>query len=125
MEMKRFFSVMLCALALATLGFGNAKAEVVYGSATQEQKSEINYDIYVGQYQVAEGFVLTVTNENGKLMGQPTGDEKAEFKPKSGADEFYSSTVNASLKFARDAAGVVTAVVVNIDGKDFYSKKIK
>lgn len=123
--MKRFFSVMLCASALATLGFGITRAEVVYGSAVQVQKSESPYDIYVGQYQVAEGFVLTITNENGKLMGQPTGDEKAEFKPQVGADEFYSSNVNARLKFAKDPAGVVNAVVVTIDGKDFYSKKIK
>ena len=58
-------------------------------------------------------------------MGQPTGDEKAEFKPQEGPDEFYSSTVNARLKFAKDKAGAVIAVVVTIDGKDFYSKKIK
>lgn len=123
--MKRLFSVMLCASALATLGFGSTKAEVVYVQTSQEQKVEKNYDIYVGRYQVGQEFILTITNENGKLMGQPTGDEKAEFKAQAGADEFYSETVDARLKFAKDGTGAVNAVVVTIFGKDYYSKKIK
>ncbi len=79
----------------------------------------------MGLYDVAPNFSLTVTNENGKLMGQPTGDEKVEFKAESAADVFFSSVVNARLKFARDGAGAVIAVVVTLGGKDYYSKRVK
>jgi len=120
--MKRL--LLLCAFALAIVGFGSTNFGNV-NAQTQEQKEVKNYDIYVGQYQVAPDFILTITNENNKLMGQPTGDEKAEFKPETDPDMFYSERVNARLKFVKDAAGVVVGVVVTIDGKDFPSKKIK
>ena len=123
--MKKLLVAILCAFALQTFAFGHSKAVERYRSAAQDQKEAKPYDIYVGQYEVSPGFILTITNENNKLMGQPTGDEKAEFKPQTGPDEFYSSTVSARLKFAKDQAGAVIAVVVTIDGKDFYSKKIK
>ena len=123
--MKRLLVVLMCAFALTYVGFLQARGGVALAQEKKDQKEVTNYDIYIGQYEVSPGFMLTVTNENGKLMGQPTGDEKAEFKAEAGPDEFFSSTVGARLKFARDQAGVVNAVVVTIDGKDFYSKKIK
>lgn len=122
--MKRLLLAMLCAFALSAPGFANARAAAPMERVSQDQKEVQNLDIYVGQYEVAKDFILTITNENGKLMGEP-GGEKVEFKPEAGADEFFSSTVNARLKFARDKAGAVIAVVVTIDGKDFYSRKIK
>ena len=123
--MKKLLVGILCVFTLQILAFGHSKTVVAYNGAWQEQKEAKPYVIYVGQYEVSPGFILTITNENNKLMGQPTGDEKAEFKPQAGPDEFFSSTVNARLKFAKDQAGAVIAVVVTIDGKDFYSKKIK
>jgi hypothetical protein len=126
--MKRKLLFLLCASALTAFGirgFEGARAAERYAPLSQEQKEAKNYDVYVGQYEVSPGFILTVTHENDKLMGQPTGDEKAEFKAEAAPDEFYSSVVNAHLKFAKDSAGVVIAVVVKIDGKDYYSRKIK
>ena len=122
--MKRLFAIILCASALAMPCVGSSNNVGVYGQTLQDQKSVQTYDVYVGKYQVAQDYTLTITFENGKLMGQPTGDEKAEFKPESGADQFYSSTVDAHLRFAKDKDGAVIAVVVTLDGKDYYSKKI-
>lgn len=123
--MKRLLVAIVCALALLTLGFGHAKAEERYGPASQDQKEVQNYDIYVGQYEVRPGFVLTVTNENNKLMGQPTGDAKIEFKPEAEADQFSSSQENVQLKFVRDEKGVVSGVIVTLDGNPYPSKKVK
>jgi hypothetical protein len=80
---------------------------------------------YIGQYEVAKDFILTITNEDGKLMGQPTGDVKAEFKAEGTLDRFFSSTVDAHLKFARNDKDEVIGVVITINGKDFWAKKVK
>lgn len=123
--MKRLLVTILCAFALQTLCFGHAKAVERYGRAAQDKKEVKNYDIYVGQYEVSPAFTLTITNEDNKLMGQPTGDAKIEFKPEAEADQFSSSQENVQLKFVRDEKGAVSGVIVTLDGKPYPSKKIK
>jgi hypothetical protein len=125
--MKRLLVMTLCACALAPFAYSATKRgnkEGVSQEQKEAQKDAKSYDIYVGQYEVAKDFILTITHEKGKLMGQPTGDEKVEFKPEA-ADQFFSTAVNARLKFIKDEKGEVTSVVVTLDGKDFLSKKIK
>lgn len=124
--MNRVFPVLLCAIAVLSFAFVGVGARALHQDAMQDQKDpKVAYDAYVGEYQVQPGFTLTMTNEGGKLMGKPTGDEKAEFKPDGAPDQFFSPVVNARLKFVRDEAGAVTGVIVTLDGKDFPSKKIK
>lgn len=122
--MKKLLMSALILLAFATMCFSSGYLEDGREHGAQDPKPVINYDIYVGQYEVAKDFVLTITNENGKLMGEP-GGEKVEFKPEGRPDEFFSSAVNARLRFAKDKEGAIIAVVVTIEGKDYYSKKIK
>jgi hypothetical protein len=83
-----------------------------------------NLDNYSGQYEVQPGFILTVTNENGKLMGQPTGDEKIPFKHESGT-VFSSDADGPKLTFAINDDGQVTGVKVELNGQVFAAKKIK
>jgi hypothetical protein len=123
--MKRLLVAMLCVSALAPFANGAALNRTAQEKPAQEQKEKKNYDVYVGQYEVAKDFILTITNENGKLMGQPTGETKAEFKPEETAETFFSSEVNARLKFATNAENQVTGVLVSIGGRDFWAKKIK
>ena len=75
--MKRLLVTILCAFALQTLCFGHAKAVERYGRAAQDKKEVKNYDIYVGQYEVSPAFTLTITNEDNKLMGEPTGAKRS------------------------------------------------
>ncbi|HEY0547532.1 MAG TPA: DUF3471 domain-containing protein [Pyrinomonadaceae bacterium] len=138
--MKRLFAIMLCIGAL--VAFANAQTDkptppapdksaqdkTAQDKTAQEKPAPPGYDVYIGQYEVQPGFVLTVTNEKGKLMGQPTGDTKIEFKPEgTTADQFFSSQENVHLKFVRDEKGeAIVAVVVTFDGRDFPpAKKIK
>lgn len=123
--MKRLFIAMLCVSALSTFAYGAPPNRTAQEKPAQEQKDKKNYDIYVGQYEVPKEFTLTITHENGKLMGQPTGDTKAEFKAEETADTFYSSEVDARLKFAKNEKGEVTGVIVSLRGKDYWSKKVK
>jgi hypothetical protein len=123
--MRRLLAANLCAFALLAFGIGNAKAAEGYALASQDKTEVKNYDIYVGQYEVRPGFVLTITIENNKLMGQPTGDAKIEFKADAEADMFSSAQENVQLKFVRDENGVVNSVIVTLDGNPYPSKKIK
>ena len=83
-----------------------------------------NLDVYAGQYEVQPGFILTVTIDNGTLMGQPTGDEKISFKHESGT-EFISDADGPKLKFAINDDGKVTGVKIELNGKVYPARKIK
>jgi hypothetical protein len=123
--MKRLLVALLCAVALSPVAYSATTNRNLQEKPSQEEPDKKAYDVYVGQYEVAKEFVLTITNDNGKLMGQPTGDEKAEFKAEEMADSFFSSAVDAHLKFARNDKNEITGVVVKIGGKDYWAKKIK
>ena len=58
------------------------------------------YDAYVGQYELAPGFILTVTREGDRLMTQATGQEKIEIFPLS-ETEFFPKVVDARIRFVR------------------------
>ena len=130
--MKRLFAIMLCVGALAAFAHGQtdkqtqpgAQAKSAQDKTAQEKPAPPSYDVYVGRYEVAKDIILNITNEQGKLMGQPTGDAKIEFKPEAAADQFFSSQENVHLKFVRDEKGEVTSVVVKLDGKDYPAKKL-
>lgn len=121
--MKRLFVAILCAFAL--LSFGHVNLTKGYALTSQDKTEATNLQIYAGQYEVKPGFVLTVTIENNKLMAQPTGDTKIEFKADAEADKFSSSQENVQLKFVRDEKAAIIGVTVTFDGNSFPAKKIK
>ncbi len=123
--MKRLLIALLCLSALSSFAYGTPLHQTIQEKPAPEQKDKKNYDAYVGQYEVAKDFVLTITNEKDKLMGQPTNDEKVEFKPEAAAETFFSREVNARLKFVRNEKDEVVGVIVTLGGKDFPAKKIK
>jgi hypothetical protein len=81
-------------------------------------------DAYVGDYEIAPGFVLSVTREGDKLMGQATGQGKAQLEPVS-ETEFSVPFAGANVTFEKDAAGKVTGLVLNQSGRTIKAKKIK
>jgi hypothetical protein len=129
--MKRLLVAILCVSALSPFAYGitaNPKLQEKPPPEKKAEKEKKSYDAYVGEYEVAKDFILMVTTDNGKLMARPTGEPKnAEFKPEGEEAEqkFFSSEVNAHLRFAKNEKGEVTGVVVTIEGKDYWAKKIK
>jgi hypothetical protein len=83
-----------------------------------------NFDLYAGQYEVQPGFLVTITNENGKLMGQPNGDDKVELKHEGGM-KFSSDAVGALLTFVTGDSGEVVGMTINFGGQTYQAKKIK
>ena len=82
------------------------------------------YDAYVGDYELAPGFVLTVTREGDRLMTQATGQQKVEVFPSS-ETEFFLKVVDAQITFVRGPDGKVDQLVLHQGGRDMPAKKRK
>jgi CubicO group peptidase (beta-lactamase class C family) len=81
-------------------------------------------DKYVGQYELAPNFIMTITNENGRLMAQATGQGKTELFAES-ETTFFPKLIEATFTFVKDAQGQVTGMVLRQNGRDNPAKKIK
>jgi CubicO group peptidase (beta-lactamase class C family) len=100
-------------------------AQVVKRLEGKETKVDpSNFDAYAGDYEIAPGFILTVTREGDKLMGQATGQTKAELEPIS-ETQFAVSFAGANVTFEKDSAGKVTGLVLVQGGRTIKAKKIK
>ncbi len=82
------------------------------------------YASYAGDYELAPGFTITITNEDGKLMGQPTGQSKVELFPSS-ETEFFLKVVEARITFVKDEQGKVTELILSQNGRKMPAKKIR
>ncbi len=74
------------------------------------------YDAYVGDYQLAPNFILTVTREGDKLMTQATGQGKAEIFPES-ETKFFPKVIEAKITFVKDESGKVTHLILQQNGE--------
>jgi D-alanyl-D-alanine carboxypeptidase len=79
---------------------------------------------YVGDYQLAPGFVLSVTLEGEQLMSQATGQQKVAIFPTSDS-EFFLKVVNAQISFITDASGNVEKLILHQGGRDMPGPKVK
>jgi CubicO group peptidase (beta-lactamase class C family) len=94
-------------------------------TGSQEVKVDTKtYDAYLGDYELAPNFLMTITSEGGKLMGQATGQQKFELFPSS-ATEFYLKVVAAQISFVRDQQGKVTQLILHQNGRNMEAKKIR
>jgi D-alanyl-D-alanine carboxypeptidase len=82
------------------------------------------YDAYVGEYELAPGFILTVTREGDHLMMQATGQSKVEVFPSS-ETEFFLTVVDAQITFVKGPSGAVDEVVLHQGGRDMRAKRRK
>ncbi len=81
-------------------------------------------DTYVGEYEMAPSFVITVFREGEKLMTQATGQGKFEIVPDS-ETTFHPTAFKAQITFVKDAEGKVTALKLSQNGRERTGKKIK
>lgn len=78
---------------------------------------------YVGEYQLAPNFIITITQEGDQLYAQATGQPRFELFAES-ATEFFLKVVDAQTTFVRDDKGQVTHLILH-QGGDKQAKKIK
>ena len=82
------------------------------------------FDGYVGTYQLAPGFMLTVTREGDHLFAQATNQLKFEVFPESPQRYFYK-VVEAQITFETDALGRATSLVLHQAGRDVPGKRVE
>lgn len=80
-------------------------------------------ETYVGKYELAPGFILTVTREGSQLITQATGQQKLPVFPKS-ENEFYLKVVDAQLTFNKNNEGTVESLTLHQNGQNMPGKKL-
>jgi D-alanyl-D-alanine carboxypeptidase len=96
----------------------------VYGP---KERSQVNVEPailrgYVGNYQLAPHFFLTVTVEGNQLVTQATGRSKFPILPQSSRD-FFVKEFDAELTFVPDSQGRATEVILHQGGQDHHAKR--
>jgi D-alanyl-D-alanine-carboxypeptidase/D-alanyl-D-alanine-endopeptidase len=79
---------------------------------------------YVGVYQLAPTFALTVSLNGGALTVQATGQGALRLWPETTTD-FFLKEVDAQLAFVVDAQGETTALILHQNGVDQRARKVK
>jgi len=79
---------------------------------------------YVGEYELAPGFTITVFNEGGRLVSLVPGRMKVELFAES-ATKFFVTDVDAEIEFVADASGRVTGLVLRQGGETITGKRIQ
>jgi len=79
---------------------------------------------YVGEYELAPTFKITVTQVNGALKAQATGQPQFELFAKS-ENTFFLKVVDAQVEFVKNDKGEVDQLILHQNGRDIPGKKIK
>lgn len=79
--------------------------------------------MYEGKYELNKNFILIVTEQEGRIFVQATGQPRAEIFPMS-ETKFYAKIVNAQLEFNKDEKGVVTGATLFQNGQQMPAPKI-
>jgi CubicO group peptidase (beta-lactamase class C family) len=77
---------------------------------------------YVGVYELAPAFAITIRLENGQLTAQATGQPKAPIFAES-RTLFFLKVVEAQLEFQTSTSGEVTGLVLHQSGRDQPAKR--
>ncbi|QOI98620.1 MAG: serine hydrolase [Flammeovirgaceae bacterium] len=78
---------------------------------------------YVGRYELAPNFVITVTYEAGQLAIQATNQPKATVYAES-ETKFYLKVVNAQIEFVRDENQQISKLILYQNGAVMPGKRI-
>ncbi|HEV3040760.1 MAG TPA: serine hydrolase [Candidatus Angelobacter sp.] len=81
------------------------------------------FDAYVGSYQFAPDFAITITREGDHLFAQATGQSKFEIFPEGDRDYFFK-VVDAQITFVVDKQGRATELILHQGGIDQHAKRV-
>ncbi len=101
---------------------------ILYG-IKEEPKKEITVDgeklkQYIGEYELAPSFTITISTEKDKIFAQATGQDKFEIFPEK-EDLFFLKVVEAKLKFIKNEKGLVKSLMLYQNGQEVEGAKIK
>ena len=81
-------------------------------------------DSYVGKYELAPEFTITVSRKENRLFAQATGQPEFEIFPSTEV-EFFLKVVEASVTFNKNEEGVIISLTLHQGGQDTPGIKIK
>lgn len=81
------------------------------------------FETYLGRYQLAPDFIITITREGDHFFEQATGQPKAEIFPESERD-YFLKVVDAQITFVTDSNGRATELILHQGGLDQHAKRI-
>ena len=108
--------------SLAALVLG--QPYVVPGAATETTVPEAILKQYVGVYELAPTFSITITLEGGGLKAQATGQQAFDLYPEK-ENLFFLKVVPAKVEFTKDNNGAVNGLILYQNGQQPRAKKIK
>jgi CubicO group peptidase (beta-lactamase class C family) len=140
-ETEFFYENSITTFRLVTAPDGRATEMLMYPNGTDKAERAVRvadvppapkelkvdpalYDAYAGRYDLAPGFVLTVTREGESLMVQATGQQRFEIFPTS-ETEFFYKVVDARITFVKGPDGQVDVIVLHQGGRDMPAKRKK
>lgn len=82
------------------------------------------FDQYVGEYELAPGFIITIWREDKKFKAQATGQPAFDIYAES-ETKFFLRVVDAQVEFKKDDAGKVVGMTLLQNGNQVPGKKIK
>jgi pimeloyl-ACP methyl ester carboxylesterase len=81
-------------------------------------------DRCTGRYEIAPGFVLTITREGDRLMSQATGQPQVEIFAES-ESEFFPKVFDAQLSFELKDPGPAKNVILHQAGRDVSARRLE
>ena len=92
-----------------------------------EEEVEVDEEIlnrYAGTYNLAPGFDIVMTVEDGKLMTQATGQGKFQLFPKS-ETRFFLKVVPAEVEFVADENGEYNKMILYQNGQEVTGRRLE
>jgi hypothetical protein len=119
---------LMAALALGTVLLASPGTTPVADDFTTDNLAAlpISADLlegYVGEYQLAENSILSITRDGLTLFGQLTGFKRVALQCRSGTVFFHRSQ-SAQITFVRDSSGLVTMAFFRQNGNDFKAPRV-
>lgn len=85
---------------------------------------EATLESYVGDYELAPNFILTITREQNRLLSRATGQASFPLLAET-ETTFFPKEFEAQIEFVKDESGKVTKVILWQGGRKTEAKKIK
>jgi serine-type D-Ala-D-Ala carboxypeptidase/endopeptidase len=82
------------------------------------------FDGYIGRYELAPSFAITISRDGDQFFAQGTGQRKVEIFPESDRD-YFLKVVDAQITFETDSQGKATRLILHQNGANQPGKRIE
>jgi CubicO group peptidase (beta-lactamase class C family) len=77
---------------------------------------------YTGVYELSPQLIITISVEDGKLIGKPEGQEARQLHPEK-KDQFFLKEIDAQVNFTRNEKSEITSMSLLQNGRETSGKK--